>query len=273
MLGLMGKLTSPKWLDEALRSRARTFMHSVNFRPEIIERDVAGEVHKLLLGNPTGKSWYGSLTDASPEMTFIRDHLVKPGDTVVECGAHHGAQTILLSRWAGPEGTVVAVEPSAENVRILRRNIELNELANVVVVEKALGAASGQVTINRLSNASIRSRGPGRVAVEAITLDELIADLGLRPNFVKIDVEGYEYDLLSGGRATIAAAERLFIEVHPRALGRYGKTFADLWTYVDADRFEIFIQPADDLPPTPYVRGYEPSERVHLFFTPRSMSA
>ena len=73
-------------------------------------------------------------------MRFIRGNLVKPGSVVLECGAHHGAHTILLSKWVGDQGKVIAVEPMPENAAIIRRNIELNGLTNVTVVEKMVGA-------------------------------------------------------------------------------------------------------------------------------------
>src|SRR5262245_17366224 len=101
---LLAKLTSRKWLREAISGRAKNLVNSFGFMPYAIQREVAGEIHQFYIGNPTGKSWYNSKTDASHEMTFLRSKLLKEGATVIECGAHHGAQTILLSRWVGEKG-------------------------------------------------------------------------------------------------------------------------------------------------------------------------
>src|ERR1700730_4742557 len=107
---ILAKFTSRKWLREALGGRARNFINSFAFSPSVIEREVAGELHQFYLGSVTGKSWYGSAVDPSYEMTFLKREIVRPGWTVIECGAHHGAQTILLSRWVGDKGRVVAIE-------------------------------------------------------------------------------------------------------------------------------------------------------------------
>ena len=114
----VAKLTSQKWLREAIGGRAKNFVNSIGFAPTVIERNVIGEKYLFFIANVTGKSWYGAKTDASHEMTFVKHNLVKPGDVVIECGGHHGAQTILLSRWVGDDGKVIVVEPIPENVAI-----------------------------------------------------------------------------------------------------------------------------------------------------------
>jgi hypothetical protein len=118
---VLAKLTSPKWLREAISGRARNILNSFNFSPFIIEREVAGEKHRFYIGNVTEKSWYDSNTDISYETSFVRRELVRPGAVVIECGAHHGAQSILLSRWVVPDGKVVAIEPMPQ----MRRSASL----------------------------------------------------------------------------------------------------------------------------------------------------
>ena len=191
---VLAKLTSPKWLREAIGARARDFANSFNFSPFVIEREVAGEKYQFYIGSAIGKSWYNSKIDRSYEMEFVRRHLVTPGTVVIECGAHHGAQSILLSRWVGPQGKVVAVEPMPENVSILNKNIELNSLSNVVVVDKAVGSTGdNRLSMALHSNASVRPSGKHTISVESITLDALADKLKIVPAFLKIDVEGYEY--------------------------------------------------------------------------------
>ena len=81
---------------------------------------------------PTIKSCNGSAVDASYEMNFVKQKLVKPGTVVVECGAHHGAQTILLSRWVGPQGRVVAIEPCQKISTFLRGMSRLNHYTTLL---------------------------------------------------------------------------------------------------------------------------------------------
>jgi FkbM family methyltransferase len=268
------KLTSPKWLREAIGGRVRGFINSIGFAPTVIEREVAGEGFLFYIGNVTGKSWYGTKSDASYEMTFVKHNLVRPGDVVIECGGHHGAQTILLSRWVGEDGKVIVVEPIPENVAILKRNVALNELKNVTVVAKAAGDRSGRITMRPVSNGSVAYEGSASngLEVESVSLDDLAAELGIKPNFIKIDVEGFEYQVLRGAANILATTPAVFVEVHTLNLPRYGYAFEDLWKLIDPELYEISSQREDYEQPTRYTGRSSPGERVHLFFKPKRAS-
>ena len=267
----VAKLTSQKWLREAIGGRAKNFVNSIGFAPTVIERNVIGEKYLFFIANVTGKSWYGAKTDASHEMTFVKHNLVKPGDVVIECGGHHGAQTILLSRWVGDDGKVIVVEPIPENVAILKKNIALNELKNVVVVLKAAAARSGHVTMRPDSNGSVAYDGKfnNGLEVESISLDDLAAELNIKPDFIKIDVEGFEYQVLDGAENILATTPALFVEVHTLSLPRYGSAFEDLWKMISPELYEISMQIEDSEAPTRYTGRTAPAARVHLFFKPR----
>jgi FkbM family methyltransferase len=266
---VLAKLTSPKWLREAIGGRARIFVDSLNFSPFTIEREVAGEKYNFYIGSALGKSWYNSKIDNSYEMEFVRRHLLKPGAVVIECGAHHGAQSILLSRWVGPQGKVVAVEPMPENVSILNKNIEINRLSNVIVVEKAVGRQDNQLSMALKSNASVRPGGKHTISVGSITLDALAEKLKIMPTLLKIDVEGYEYEILEGSRSILATTPAVFVEVHTLTLQRYGRKFEDLWKFIDPNNYDIFVQDEDYKEPEPYVPTIVPTGRIHMFFRPR----
>ena len=268
---VQAKLMSRKWLKEAIAGRAKHFVNTLTFTPSIIEREVAGEKYQFYIGSATGKSWYSSHTDVSIEMSFLKREIIKPGDVVIECGAHHGAQTILLSRWVGSEGKVIVIEPIPENIAILERNVKLNELENVIVVNKAAGSSCGYLSMTRNSNGAVSAReNDGNLnRVESITLDKLADDLMLTPTFIKIDVEGYEYQVLEGCKSILSATPALFVEVHPLALPRYGRAFHDLWKSVDHNAYDMFLQVDDLEEPVPYSPEVVPKNRVHLFFKPR----
>jgi FkbM family methyltransferase len=267
---LFSKLTSYKWLKEAASPRWRNFVNSINFTPYTVSREVAGERYSFYIGNPAGKSWYGSQTDQSIEMQFVRQELIRPGAVVIECGAHHGAQSILLSRWVGNSGKVIVVEPMPDNVEILRKNIELNDLNNVTVIEKAAGPNNGFVFMKKRSNAAVAPIGGGKtIKVESITLDEISKRLGVIPSFLKIDVEGFEYQILEGAKTILPMYPAIFLEVHTLTLPRYGKVFEDLWALIDYNAYDIFVQESELDQPVPFSPMKTPRERVHLFFRPR----
>jgi protein-L-isoaspartate O-methyltransferase len=66
-----------------------------------------------------------------PEYLVALAQLVRPGDTVVDIGAHEGYITCWLAQCVGPRGRVVAVEPNPENLGYLRRNVDLNDYGHV----------------------------------------------------------------------------------------------------------------------------------------------
>ena len=271
---LVAKLTSFKWLKEATLGRAKNLINSINFVPHTIVREVAGETFSFYIGNPTGKSWYGTDIDASLEMQFIKKEFIRPGTIAIECGAHHGAQSILLSRWVGNGGKVIVIEPMPENLAILKKNIELNSLENVVVIEKAAGPSCGFVSMKRSSNSAVSTKSDNSVntiQVEFVTLDEISKELGVIPTFIKIDIEGFEYKLLQGSREILSHNPGIFLEVHTLTLPRYGNKFEDLWNFIDPNDYDIFIQGDDFEEPSPYSPNEVPQDRVHLFFKPRKM--
>ncbi len=269
---ILAKLTSRKWLKEAIAGRLKNLINSFAFAPSTIEREVAGEKHLFYLGNVTGKSWYSKKSDLSFEMRFVKNELIRPSAVVIECGAHHGGQTVLLSRWVGAEGKVIAIEPIPENIAILKKNIELNGLTNVTVIEKAVGSNCGKLSMHPRSNASVSSKEDSRstINVESVTLDSVAEEFNIAPTFIKIDVEGYEYQILDGAKSIIKTTPAIFVEVHTLTLPRYGRRFEDLWGLVDQNLYDIFIQSDDFAEPVKYARDAVPGGRVHLFFRPRN---
>ncbi len=142
------------------------------------------------------------------------------GDVVLDVGAHIGSYTLRYSRIVGDEGRVVAFEPEPENRRILRWNIRLNKAENVTVCPEALGNFHGEARLKLSAYAGVHSfvrtsaeiRQTGEILVPIIKMDELDMD---RVNLIKIDVEGYELEVLRGGERMIRRFKpNLQIEVH-----------------------------------------------------------
>ncbi len=163
---------------------------------------------------------------------------VREGDEIWDVGANVGFYTELLARRAGDGGTVRAFEPAPHCFEQLRRRTEEKELRNVQLHQVALGAEAGSMQMEIFEDpeqGSHRVIGPGEGGAGATTRvvvvrgDELRAreQLGV-PQVVKIDVEGFEEEVIQGMEQTLRdpACRAIFCEVHFAILDSRGRRFA-----------------------------------------------
>jgi FkbM family methyltransferase len=151
-------------------------------------------------------------------MAALYGRFVKPGDVVFDIGAHVGDR-VAAFRSLGAR--VIAVEPQPALARVLR--LLYGRDKNVVVAETAVGHAAGETelmlnidnpTVSTASADFVRAATGSagwekqtwtrRLRVPLTTVDDLIATYG-RPAFVKIDVEGFEAEVLAGLSVPVAA--------------------------------------------------------------------
>jgi FkbM family methyltransferase len=155
----------------------------------------------------------------------IRKHFnPKKGDTVIDIGAAFGLYTITSSRQVGPNGKVIAIEAHPDSFEMLNRNIKLNGLTNVTILNYAVYSRKMKVKI--YSNYTIMSERIREekvkekfVEVNADTLDNILQQNGIRQervNWIKIDVEGAEFEVLKGAHNTLSNSKdiALYIEIH-----------------------------------------------------------
>lgn len=129
---------------------------------------------------------------------------ITKGDTVIDAGANIGIFTVISAVQVGDIGTVLAIEPEPENINILKKNIELNNLKNVEIVTKALYKESGKKLkfypngVRLKITADDINVNSAEIEVDTITFDDLISQTGITPNILKMDIEGAEkFALLS----------------------------------------------------------------------------
>ena len=136
--------------------------------------------------------------DYSPLEMGIMSAYVNSESTVVDIGANIGAFTIPLAQIAK---TVYAIEPQSEVFEVLEDNIELNNLHNVNAINCAVGhhRKLGHYTPNENGPGTVKLVDEGSKDVDVVPLD----DMDIRPDFIKIDVEGLEAEVLAGGLRTI----------------------------------------------------------------------
>jgi FkbM family methyltransferase len=160
---------------------------------------------------------------------------VRPGAVALDIGANAGAYALVLGRWVGPSGHVYAFEPVPASFDGLARHVALNGLVSTVTpVRAAVGDREGPAPL-RLAGTPGESRLAGSataddgatVDVDMTTIDAFCARTGIVPDFIKIDVEGAELDVLRGARETLRArgpSLALFVELHPSIWTTMGLT-------------------------------------------------
>jgi FkbM family methyltransferase len=215
----------------------------LTFQSYVINRQICGDEIRFLIGDLFGAGWYGPHHDPWPELEWIKSYGICPGDVVIDCGANHGFTTVLFSRWAGENGRVYAVEPNSHNVEILRRNLELNSAKNVIVKHMAAGAEPGVVDITTHPNSTIVSeRLPGHsfTTAQVHRLDDQISCPQV--NFMKVDVEGFELNVLRGARRILLQRPRLALELHVFMYSDRVRQLREIFSLIDLTGYDAYIQ-------------------------------
>lgn len=157
--------------------------------------------------------------------TEVTKKIIKKGDVIIDIGANIGYYALLESRLAGPTGKVFAIEPVNENIKQLKKNIELNKYSNIEAFQLAIGDKdkkgfiylsdrSNWCSMNYLEYVKVNKKIKKEV-VEVMTLDRFLEDKPF-PDLIRIDVEGYEYEILKGMQNLLKTNRplKIFLEIH-----------------------------------------------------------
>ncbi len=172
------------------------------------------------------------------KVEMLRDHyekdttdlfkkIILPGMTVLDIGGHIGYFTRIFAGLTGT-GKVFAFEPDPYNFALLKKNTA--HLQNVTLINSAVSDKKGIVDFYQIEDSTgchttIPTNAPAkRFSVEAITIDDFIADI--LPDVIKMDIEGGEPRALLGMEKLLASGRslRIVMELNPEALGRSGTT-------------------------------------------------
>ena len=155
-----------------------------------------------------------------PEQTREFERALRPGDTVLDVGAHAGYYSLLSSLLVGDSGAVWAFEPNPRNFRSLRANLELNGCRNARAVQLAVSDRTGEACFEAGSGSGTgHLSAGGSLPVRTVSLDEFCAERGIRPAAVKIDVEGAELDVLAGAKRVLGESRPVvFLSTHGAGL-------------------------------------------------------
>lgn len=234
--------------------------------------DLAVGDHRLrfwIVDEHTRSWWHKEQVAFDAELRMLC-RFCSPGAIALDVGAHHGFHTLMMALWAGPGGHVHAFEPNAENALVLQANVALNRLSHCTCLPVAVGSHTGTAWMEGQSVAL----GGGCRQVPMTSVDEYCEQAGLeRVDVLKIDVEGFEIEVLRGAAQALAKGAKLALELHPESMADYGSCLGDLGDLVDLGRYTAVAMVRPDwetLLPVQRLEELPKRGVINLFLEPRS---
>ena len=185
---------------------------------------------------------------------------IRPGMTVLDIGAHVGFFALGAAKRVRPQGRVYAFEPAPENASILERHISFNGFIDrVEIVRKVVSDINGVVPFytngetmaasilrENLERWSLQHFDSPTVELEApsVSLDRFCADANIKPDVIKMDVEGAELQVLRGARQVMSDHPMSIIcEVHPVQMESCGGSVSEFEALIESVGYRL--QPLD----------------------------
>ena len=223
------------------------------------------------LGDKEGANLYFGVLFEPLESRIIRT-LLRPGDVFLDVGANVGQYSLMVSPLVGVRGAVHSFEPVSSTYELLLKNVQLNQASNVVVNRMAVGEKMGEVQVFVNQESGLTSRGNTNrgiiVSVEqvpCITIDNYVAQQEIiSVDLLKIDVEGYEGQVLEGAEDLLRREDSLIVlcELSPKNFERLDWSRDDIFEWVRKHDYDIWsvddhrpglvrIQEGCESPPSP----------------------
>jgi FkbM family methyltransferase len=150
---------------------------------------------------------------------------LREGDCVLGVGANIGYYALMAARLVGPRGKVYAVEPVPQNMKLLENSVRLNNYGNIETFNMAMGQSDSVAMLYLSDHPNWSSfyrprKVTGHIDIKITSIDSFLKDKR-PPDVIRMDVEGYEYEILIGMSDLLKSGRplRLFIEFHPDIMG------------------------------------------------------
>jgi FkbM family methyltransferase len=218
-----------------LVANARLFGLRFKFRTE----DVVGRhIFKRGVHEPDLSKW------------LLENVAFEHGDVVFDIGANIGWYALLLDRTVPHGVEIFAFEPDAANFALLQENLRLNQARSVVPVNRAVGADAATRTLYRYANKNLGRHSllplndGEQVPVEVTSLDGFVEERSLQnrvPRLIKVDVEGYEFQVLAGATSVLRACDTVLAEYSPGLMQQAGEDPRRLLDLLHAAGFQPYL--------------------------------
>lgn len=240
-LEVLGWMT-PEWVVEcivpSIELRLSALLNPLNghiFNGGVRRLDVGTGELLIPIMNNQGKDWYSEA--AIDNFDFIAERrigLMENAKVIYDIGGHQGVWSGYYAKFTDAH-TIYSFEPSLINVEISAVLHLINDIANVSVTAAAVGvncmadgARSGEMQVDVLDGMGFRVVDFANFAVR-------------RADFIKIDIEGYEHDLITAYPWVFSMADNFHLELHIPRLEERGLDYRDVMDLIPWNRFQAYL--------------------------------
>ncbi|MDB5230246.1 MAG: methyltransferase, FkbM family domain protein [Chitinophagaceae bacterium] len=180
---------------------------------------------------------------------------------IIDCGANIGL-SVLYMKMLYPDAVIIAFEPDELNFSILKMNVESYSLKNVEIKKEAVWTENTELNFSSTGGLMSKIEKEGHAAsskTKAIRLKDLLCR---KIDFLKIDIEGAEYNVLTDIKGNLHFVGNLFIEYH--GTFQQNKELNEILNIITENNFRYYIKSAIDKHPTPFLRTPSPDYDVQL---------
>jgi FkbM family methyltransferase len=177
----------------------------------------------------------------------IYEKIIKSGDVVVDVGSNIGIHTLYLSKLVGKTGKVYSFEPEPNNFALLKKNVEFNKCDNVIIEHKAISNKTGKIKLlisnsmagHKISNSDSQEN---TIIIDGVSLDDYFKNHDQKIDFVKIDTEGFDGNVIQGGQKTFAKSKNLnmITEFHSALLKNSDMSPKQFIELIEKNNFTIY---------------------------------
>ena len=150
----------------------------------------------------------------SSSLKLIQEHKIeKP--VILDIGANYGFISLALQSNLTKEAKIFSFEPHPEIASVFQQSVAKNKMSNITIENVAIGSEDCNVELNLYGQSSnilnVNLKQTGTTTIRQINLDNYLKSKSIQPNYIKIDVDGYELNVLNGLINTITAFKPIMV--------------------------------------------------------------